>query len=158
MLAAIAGEFAARHVYIIDTFTQVCCRDMRIASVSPDCGLLPMTWAPGGRVLAIGASRDLATFYDAEGVYRDCRLLEYRNIMRGYWMTELGFSNEGDVLALIGVDVMKLFEVEYSPTDNRMSFLQQINLEDKQACDAIEWLPHGHAFAVSYTHLTLPTI
>ena len=151
MLAAIAGEFAARHVYIIDTFTQFCCRDMRIAPVSPDCGLLPMTWAPGGRVLAIGASRDLATFYDAEGVYRDCRLLEYRNIMRGYWMTELGFSNEGDVLALIGVDVMKLFEVEYSPTDNRMSFLQQINLEDKQACDAIEWLPHGHAFVVLIT-------
>ena len=31
MLAALAGEFAARHVYIIDMLTQVCCRDTRIA-------------------------------------------------------------------------------------------------------------------------------
>ena len=32
--------------------------------------------------------------------------------MHGECMTELGFSNEGDVLALIGIDVMKLFEVD----------------------------------------------
>ena len=132
MLAAIAGD--SGDVYIIDMFTQVCCHDRQMVR-GPDH---VMTWSPCGKLLAIGAMFDLLTIYDDEEVYRYC---EYTN---GWdWIGALGFSNEGDVLAIGGDNYIKLFKVE---APQSMRGLQCIWFEDEQYADAIEWLPHGYAF------------
>ena len=140
MLAAIAG--GSGDVYIIDMFTQVCCHDRQmVCDSSSPCHV--MTWSPCGKLLAIGATFDLLTIYDDEGVYRYC---EYTNGWE--WMVALGFSNEGDVLAIGGDECIKLFKVEAL---NRMHVLHRISLEDDQYADAIEWLPHGYAFVALLT-------
>ena len=136
MLAAIAGN--SGDVYIIDMFTQVYCHDRQMVSDSSSpCHV--MTWSPRGKLLAIGAMFDLLTIYDDdEEVYRYC---EYTN---GWdWIGALGFSNEGDVLAMGADNYIKLFKVEAPPS---MRVLHRIFLEDDQYVDAIEWLPHGYAF------------
>ena len=136
MLAAIAG--GSGDVYIIDMFTQVCRHDRQMVDdSSPPCHV--MTWSPRGKLLAIGAMFDLLTIYDDdEEVYRYC---EYTN---GWdWIGALGFSNEGDVLAMGADNYIKLFKVEAPPS---MRVLHRIFLEDDQYVDAIEWLPHGYAF------------
>ena len=134
MLAAIAGD--SGDVYIIDMLTQVCCHDRQMAR-GPDH---VMTWSPCGKLLAIGATFDLLTIYDDEEVYRYC---EYTRILNWNWIVALGFSNEGDVLAMGGDNYIKLFKVEAPPS---MRVLHRIFLEDDQYVDAIEWLPHGYAF------------
>ena len=135
MLAAIAG--GSGDVYIIDMFTQVYCHDRQMVSDSSSpCHV--MTWSPCGKLLAIGDTFDLLTIYDDEEVYRYC---EYTN---GWdWIVALGFSNEGDVLAIGGDNCIKLFKVE---APQSMRVLHRIFLEDDQYVDAIEWLPHGYAF------------
>ena len=137
MLAAIAGD--SGDVYIIDMFTQVCCHDRQMVH-GPDH---VMTWSPCGKLLAIGATFDLLTIYDDEEVYRYC---EYTN---GWdWIVALGFSNEGDVLAIGGDNRIKLFKVE---APQSMRVLQCISLEDDQYADALEWLPHDYAFVALLT-------
>ena len=140
MLAAIAGD--SGDVYIIDMFTQVCCHDRQMVSGSSSpCHV--MTWSPCGKLLAIGATFDLLTIYDDEEVYRYC---EYTN---GWdWIGALGFSNEGDVLAIGGDNRIKLFKVE---APQSMRVLQCISLEDDQYADALEWLPHDYAFVALLT-------
>ena len=141
MLAAIAG--GSGDVYIIDMFTQVCCHDRQmVCDSSPPCHV--MTWSPRGKLLAIGAMFDLLTIYDDdEEVYRYC---EYTN---GWdWIVALGFSNEGDVLAIGGDNRIKLFKVE---APQSMRVLQCISLEDDQYADALEWLPHDYAFVALLT-------
>ena len=138
MLAAIAG--GSGDVYIIDMFTQVCRHDRQMVDdSSPPCHV--MTWSPRGKLLAIGAMFDLLTIYDDdEEVYRYC---EYTRILNWNWIVALGFSNEGDVLAIGGDNRIKLFKVE---APQSMRVLHRISLEDDQYVDAIEWLPHGYAF------------
>ena len=141
MLAAIAG--GSGDVYIIDMFTQVYCHDRQMVSDSSSpCHV--MTWSPCGKLLAIGAMFDLLTIYDDdEEVYRYC---EYTN---GWdWIVALGFSNEGDVLAIGGDNRIKLFKVE---APQSMRVLQCISLEDDQYADALEWLPHDYAFVALLT-------
>ena len=139
MLAAIAG--GSGDVYIIDMFTQVCCYDRQmVRGSSLPCHV--MTWSPCGKLLAIGATFDLLTIYDDEEVYRYC---VYGN---GWdWIVALGFSNEGDVLA-IGGDNIILHKVE---APESMRVLHRIPLEDDQYANAIEWLPHGYAFVALLT-------
>ena len=143
MLAAIAG--GSGDVYIIHMFTQVCCHDRQmVRGESSPCHV--MTWSPCGKLLAIGATFDLLTIYDDEEVYRYC---EYTN---GWdWIGALGFSNEGDVLAIGGDNRIKLFKVEAPRGVQSMRGLQCISLEDDQYADAIEWLPHGYAFVALLT-------
>ena len=140
MLAAIAG--GSGDVYIIDMFTQVCRHDRQMVDGSSfPCHV--MTWSPCGKLLAIGATFDLLTIYDDEEVYRYC---EYTN---GWdWIGALGFSNEGDVLAIGGDNYIKLFKVE---APQSMRVLQCISLEDDQYADALEWLPHDYAFVALLT-------
>ena len=140
MLAAIAG--GSGDVYIIDMFTQVCRHDRQMVDGSSfPCHV--MTWSPCGKLLAIGATFDLLTIYDDEEVYRYC---EYTN---GWdWIGALGFSNEGDVLAMGGDNYIKLFKVE---APQSMRVLQCISLEDDQYADALEWLPHDYAFVALLT-------
>ena len=140
MLAAIAG--GSGDVYIIDMFTQVCCYDRQmVRGSSLPCHV--MTWSPCGKLLAIGATFDLLTIYDDEEVYRYC---VYGN---GWdWIVALGFSNEGDVLAIGGDNRIKLFKVE---APQSMRVLQCISLEDDQYADALEWLPHDYAFVALLT-------
>jgi len=139
MLAAIAG--GSGDVYIIDMFTQVCCYDRQmVRGSSSPCHV--MTWSPCGKLLAIGATFDLLTIYDDEEVYRYCVY------DKGWdWIVALGFSNEGDVLA-IGGDNIILHKVE---APESMRVLHRIPLEDDQYANAIEWLPHGYAFVALLT-------
>ena len=142
MLAAIAGDSGV--VYIINMFTQVCCHDRQMADGSSfPCHV--MTWSPCGKLLAIGATFDLLTIYDDEEVYRYC---EYTRMIGWDWIVALGFSNEGDVLAIGGDNRIKLFKVE---APQSMRVLQGISLEDDQYADALEWLPHGYAFVALLT-------
>ena len=143
MLAAIAG--GSGDVYIIDMFTQVCRHDRQMVDGSSfPCHV--MTWSPCGKLLAIGATLDLLTIYDDEKVYRYCK---YDLEMIGWdWIVALGFSNEGDVLAIGGDNRIKLFKVE---APQSMRVLQCISLEDDQYADALEWLPHGYAFVALLT-------
>ena len=143
MLAAIAG--GSGDVYIIDMFTQVCRHDRQMVDGSSfPCHV--MTWSPCGKLLAIGATLDLLTIYDDEKVYRYC---EYTKEMIGWdWIVALGFSNEGDVLAIGGDNRIKLFKVE---APQSMRVLQCISLEDDQYADALEWLPHDYAFVALLT-------
>ena len=143
MLAAIAG--GSGDVYIIDMFTQVCRHDRQMVDGSSfPCHV--MTWSPCGKLLAIGATLDLLTIYDDEKVYRYCK---YDLEMIGWdWIVALGFSNEGDVLAIGGDNRIKLFKVE---APQSMRVLHRISLEDDQYVDAIEWLPHGYAFVALLT-------
>ena len=105
-----------------------------------------MTWSPCGKLLAIGATFDLLTIVDDEEVYRYC---EYTKEMIGWdWIVALGFSNEGDVLAIGGDNRIKLFKVE---APQSMRVLQCISLEDDQYADALEWLPHDYAFVALLT-------
>ena len=104
MLASIAGD--SGDVYVIDMFTQVCCHDRQMVR-GPDH---VMTWSPCGKLLAIGDTFDLLTIYDDEEVYRYC---EYTKLLNGWdWIVTLGFSNEGDVLAIGGGNCIKLFKAE----------------------------------------------
>ena len=137
MLAAIAGD--SGDVYIIDMFTQVCCHDRQMVR-GPDH---VMTWSPCGKLLAIGATFDLLTIYDDEEVYRYC---EYTRILNWNWIVALGFSNEGDVLAIGGGDCIKLFKAEAPQSMRGLQHAWSLWLEDEQYADAIEWLPHGYAF------------
>ena len=143
MLAAIAG--GSGDVYIIDMFTQVCRHDRQMVDGSSfPCHV--MTWSPCGKLLAIGDTFDLLTIYDDEEVYRYC---EYTRLLNGWdWIVALGFSNEGDVLAIGGDDRIKLFKVE---APHSMRVLQCISLEDDQYADTLEWLPHGYAFVALLT-------
>ena len=142
MLAAIADDSGV--LYIINMFTQVCCQDRQMPAVAPD--RFNMTWSPCGKLLAIGNTFDLLTIYDDEEVYRYC---EYTKILIGWdWIVALGFSNEGDVLAIGGDNCIKLFKVE---APQSMRVLHRISLEDDQYVDAIEWLPHGYAFVALLT-------
>ena len=143
MLAAIAGD--SGDVYIIDMFTQVCRHDRQMVDGSSfPCHV--MTWSPCGKLLAIGATLDLLTIYDDEKVYRYCK---YDLEMIGWdWIVALGFSNEGDVLAIGGDNRIKLFKVE---APQSMRVLQCISLEDDQYADALEWLPHDYAFVALLT-------
>ena len=143
MLAAIAG--GSGDVYIIDMFTQVCRHDRQMADGSSfPCHV--MTWSPCGKLLAIGATLDLLTIYDDEKVYRYCK---YDLEMIGWdWIVALGFSNEGDVLAIGGDNRIKLFKVE---APQSMRVLQCISLEDDWYADALEWLPHDYAFVALLT-------
>ena len=142
MLAAIAG--GSGDVYIIDMFTQVCRHDRQMVDGSSfPCHV--MTWSPCGKLLAIGATFELLTIYDDEEVYRYC---EYTRILNWNWIVALGFSNEGDVLAIGGDNYIKLFKVE---APQSMRVLQCISLEDDQYADALEWLPHDYAFVALLT-------
>ena len=142
MLAAIAG--GSGDVYIIDMFTQVCRHDRQMVDGSSfPCHV--MTWSPCGKLLAIGATFDLLTIYDDEEVYRYC---EYTRMIGWDWIVALGFSNEGDVLAIGGDNRIKLFKVE---APQSMRVLQCISLEDDQYADALEWLPHDYAFVALLT-------
>ena len=142
MLAAIAG--GSGDVYIIDMFTQVCRHDRQMVDGSSfPCHV--MTWSPCGKLLAIGDTFDLLTIYDDEEVYRYC---EYTRMIGWDWIVTLGFSNEGDVLAIGGDNRIKLFKVE---APQSMRVLQCISLEDDQYADALEWLPHDYAFVALLT-------
>ena len=143
MLAAIAG--GSGDVYIIDMFTQVCRHDRQMVDGSSfPCHV--MTWSPCGKLLAIGTTFDLLTIYDDDGTtFRYC---EYTRMIGWDWIVTLGFSNEGDVLAIGGDDRIMLFKVK---APQSMRVLQCISLEDDQYADALEWLPHDYAFVALLT-------